>query len=88
MRPGFCFCSRTSRPFAPAAALVLQTIQVAVSPEAENVVAVAHVPRIEVVGDGAANDLGAGHPLAAADVGQSPQLPIGRFIFFRASMPV
>ena len=49
---------RTSRPFAPAA-LVLQAIEVAVSPEAENVVAVAHVPRIQVVGYGAANDLGA-----------------------------
>ena len=71
--------ARTSRPFAPPAALVLQTIQVAVSPEAENVVAVAHVSRIEVVGDGAANDLGAGHAFAPADVGQSPQLFLGKF---------
>ena len=71
--------ARTSRPFAPAAALVLQAIQVAVSPEAENVVAVAHVPRIEVVGDGATDDLGAGHALAPADVGQLPQLFLGKF---------
>ena len=71
--------ARTSRPFAPAAALVLQAIQVAVSPDAENVVAGAHVPRIEVVGDGAANDLGAGHALAPADIGQLPQLLLGNF---------
>ena len=71
--------ARTSRPFAPVAAFVLQAIQVAVSPDAENVVAVAHVPRTQVVRDGAANDLGAGQALAPADVGQLPQLLLGKF---------
>ena len=63
---------------APEAALVPQAVRLAVPPDAECIVSVAEVSRVQVIRDRAADDLGARHAFATADVGQLSYLLLGK----------